>query len=190
MITGMDITPFAKLIKSQLALRDFGRRILRHVFQNPEKQRGFQTNSFEAAPVLAHAYQQSLVIDNVGVGFHAMMTQSTVVTRSTGKDKAFLKEVENWIKEELKERKPDVESLASKVHLSSRQLSRKLKALTGFSPAKYIKEVQLQAARKELERNSSLSISEVAYKYGYEHPSTFSRVFKKRFGTTPSKYGK
>ena len=57
-----------------------------------------------------------------------------------------------------------------------------------LSPAKFIKEVQLQMARKELENGTSLSVKEVAFNNGFELPSTFSKLFKARFGKSPSEY--
>ena len=83
---------------------------------------------------------------------------------------------------------PSVEHLAKLSNLSIRQFRRKVKEITGLSPARFIKEVQLQNARQELEDGVVLSIKEVAYNNGFELPSTFSKVFKSRFGKSPSEY--
>ena len=107
---------------------------------------------------------------------------------SSNRDDKFLKKVDDWIINSLPDRKPDVAGLANEVHISSRQLRRRIKSLTGLSTARYIKEIQLQAAREALDSDSSLSISEIGFKFGFEHPSTFSNVFKKRYGQSPRKY--
>ena len=73
-----------------------------------------------------------------------------------------------------------------KLYLGIRQLQRKIKLATGFTPKQCIQEVQLQMARKMLEEKVVLSVAEVAYKSGFELPITFSRVYKKRFGKLPS----
>ena len=103
-------------------------------------------------------------------------------------DKKWIDELKNIVKDSLEEGKLDVEGLASLVFFSSRQLNRKIKSITGLSTAKFIKEVQLQAAREELENGTFISISEVANKFGFEYPSTFSNVFKNRFGKSPNEF--
>lgn len=104
------------------------------------------------------------------------------------KDKEWVDELTKLVEGFLGETKLDVEILAASVYLSSRQLNRKLKKITGLSPAKFIKEVQLRKARTILENGTIISISEVAYQVGFENYSTFSRVFKKHFGESPSTY--
>jgi signal transduction histidine kinase/DNA-binding response OmpR family regulator len=103
-------------------------------------------------------------------------------------DQEWLRQLEAFVLQSLPDSRPDVNVLAEAAALSPRQLSRRLKALTGLSTARFIKEVQLQAARQELEKGSSMSVSEVAYRFGFDHPSTFSHVFKNRFGKSPSGY--
>ncbi|MGH1335242.1 MAG: ATP-binding protein [Aureispira sp.] len=100
----------------------------------------------------------------------------------------WIKNIEQLILSSIPKRILSVEDLAFEVHLSSRQLNRKMKQMTGLTPAKFIKEVQLQIARKELENGRFLSVSEVAYKCGFDLPNTFSKVFKKRFGKSPKEY--
>jgi AraC-like DNA-binding protein len=78
--------------------------------------------------------------------------------------------------------------LAKRFLLSLRHLNRKVNQITGLPPAKFVREVQLQKARQILEDGNFESISEVAYSVGFYQPSTFTALFKKRFGTTPSRY--
>lgn len=102
--------------------------------------------------------------------------------------KKWITMLEETIKDSLKTELLNVEGLAAKTFLSSKQLNRKIKAITGLTTAKFIKEIQLQQARRELETGSFISITEVAFNNGFEQPSTFSTVFKKRFGKSPSEY--
>jgi len=103
-------------------------------------------------------------------------------------DKKWLDEVEQTIAESMLSGIVSVEELAKKLFISKRQLSRKIKPLTGLSPSKFIREIQLNQARTCLENGSFISISEVAFKVGFDNPSTFSTLFKKRFGKSPSEY--
>jgi YesN/AraC family two-component response regulator len=79
--------------------------------------------------------------------------------------------------------------LAAEVHLSESQLYRKLKALTGKSTALFIRTVRLRRA-KELLRDSGYSVSEIAYRVGFNDPAWFSRVFKDEFGSSPTEFRK
>ncbi len=105
-------------------------------------------------------------------------------------DKEWVDELKTFIEKSLGEAQLDVKILSDNVFLSPRQLARKLKTITGLSPAKFIKEVQLQSARKTLENGTFLSISEVAQNNGFEYQGTFSKLFKKRFGKSPREYMK
>lgn len=112
----------------------------------------------------------------------------TVVEGLSSTEKSWIDNLENLVKTSLNDKLVDVEQLARLVFLSKRQLTRKVKAITGLTPAKFIKEVQLQSARRELESGTALSITEVAFNNAFEFPATFSTVFKKRFGASPSDY--
>ena len=105
-------------------------------------------------------------------------------------ERQWVNDLRRLIEERLEQQKIGVEQLAAAVYLSSRQLNRRLKRITGLSPAKFIKEVQLQAARADLELGQFNSISEVAYRFGFEHQATFSTSFKNRFGISPSEFRK
>lgn len=99
----------------------------------------------------------------------------------------FLKKVNAHIFENLDNHEFGVERLSEELFVSSSNLYRKLKALTGLSSNQYIRLVRLNKAR-ELLQNSSLSIATVAYETGFTDPHYFSRMFKKEFGMTPTKY--
>lgn len=78
--------------------------------------------------------------------------------------------------------------LANEIAISARQLSRKVKSLTGLSIGKYIQEVKLQKARHLLEDHSKHTIAEVAFASGFKSASHFSQLFAQRFGRSPSQY--
>ncbi len=63
-------------------------------------------------------------------------------------------------------------------------LHRKLEALTGCPPNKFIRIIRLNKA-KELLANPSLSIAAIALDCGYNDPGYFARVFKQEYGITP-----
>ena len=104
--------------------------------------------------------------------------------------KEWIEGLKKFVEDSLGKNKIDTQVLANSIFISQRQLNRKIKSITGFSTAKFIKEVQLQSARRKLENGAFISIAEVAYNHGYEYPSTFSKAFKDRFGKSPKEYSK
>ena len=77
-----------------------------------------------------------------------------------------------------------VEQLCKMVFMSHSQLHRKLDALTGCSPNKFIRIIRLNKA-KELLKQSDSSIASIALDCGYNDPGYFARVFKQEYGVTP-----
>lgn len=98
----------------------------------------------------------------------------------------FLKKAIEIINKNLDNPNLDGSKLASELALSESQLYRKLKAISGKSIAIFIRTVKLNKA-KELLHTSNLSVSEIAYKLGFNDPAWFSRVFKEEFGVSPTK---
>ncbi len=80
-----------------------------------------------------------------------------------------------------------VEDLCKEVFMSHSKLHRKLDALTGCSPNKFIRIIRLKKA-KELLKSTDESISSIALDCGFNDPGYFSRVFKQEFGTTPQEW--
>lgn len=97
---------------------------------------------------------------------------------------AFVIRVREIIEARMSDFNLTVEKVAQELHLSHSQLARKLDALTGITPNRFIREMRLKKA-KELLQNQELSITAVAYDCGFNDPSYFTRVFKKEFGQTP-----
>ena len=56
----------------------------------------------------------------------------------------------------------------------------------GMPPHRYQLSVRLQMAR-ELLRDTSLNVSQVAYETGFSDPLYFSRIYKQYFGAAPTK---
>ncbi|RKN85295.1 helix-turn-helix domain-containing protein [Paenibacillus ginsengarvi] len=79
--------------------------------------------------------------------------------------------------------------LAENVSLSINHFSFLFKQYSGYSPMQYITRVRLDNAKHML-RNSSLPISEVAQRVGFQDPLYFARVFAKETGFSPRAYRK
>ncbi|QJW89108.1 helix-turn-helix transcriptional regulator [Spirosoma taeanense] len=84
---------------------------------------------------------------------------------------------------------PSVHQLANQLHLSPRYLSDLLKQETGKTAIELIHIFLINEAKNRLKQNE-LSISEIAYRLGFENPSYFSRLFKKEVGLSPNLFKK
>ncbi|MFN0213469.1 MAG: helix-turn-helix transcriptional regulator, partial [Saprospiraceae bacterium] len=69
-----------------------------------------------------------------------------------------------------------IKELAEALELSLSQLYRKIKALTGRSPAIYLRSLRLLKA-KDLLMRTELSITEIAHKTGFSKLTYFSYTF-------------
>ena len=81
------------------------------------------------------------------------------------------------------------ETLNKLLGLSKSQAYRKIKALTGIAPNQLIQELRLRQSLKAISQNNK-TIAEIAYDLGFNSPTYFTRLFKKRFGTLPTTFAK
>ena len=64
---------------------------------------------------------------------------------------------------------------------------KKVKSLTGQTPADYIRTLRMDRAA-ELLREETITVAEVCYKVGISDPHYFTKIFKQQFGISPKKY--
>lgn len=86
--------------------------------------------------------------------------------------------------------KVDVPAIASELCMSSSQLYRKLKSVTGYSPADFFLRVRVNLAKEYIDSNPGSSFADIAARCGFNDYSSFVRAFKSVLGTTPSEYRK
>lgn len=84
---------------------------------------------------------------------------------------------------------PSVNSLAEDLHVSPRYLSDLLKHLIGLNTQQFIHEKMIEKAKEYLAKEE-LTISEIAYYLGFEHPQSFNKLFKSKTSLSPSGYRK
>lgn len=80
-----------------------------------------------------------------------------------------------------------LQELADMNHVSEEHLSRLFKKELGVTLTTYIGDLRTKKAA-ELLKTSKLSIAEIAMYVGYSDSNYFVKVFKKRYGMTPSAY--
>jgi signal transduction histidine kinase/DNA-binding response OmpR family regulator/ligand-binding sensor domain-containing protein len=96
----------------------------------------------------------------------------------------FVKKTRRAVEAHLDDFDLNVEALCKIIGMSHSQLHRKLTAVTGLSPNKFIRYIRLNKA-KELLLDPDSSVTSVAFDTGFNDPSYFGRVFKQEFGLTP-----
>lgn len=81
---------------------------------------------------------------------------------------------------------PTVRYCAGELCLSPNYFGDLVRARTGESATKYIRHYLMEKARQMLLKGKS--VTEVSDELGFEYPQHFSRMFKKEFGTAPSRF--
>jgi AraC-like DNA-binding protein len=82
---------------------------------------------------------------------------------------------------------PTVQSIAEALNVSPNYLSGLLKVLTGQSTQQHIHEKLIEKAKEKLS-TTDLSVTEIAYGLGFEHPQSFSKLFKTKTNLSPSEF--
>lgn len=115
-----------------------------------------------------------------------VVVQPTQVTVPSA-DAAFLETVRAAVEARLDDPDFTVEDLAETVHLSRRQLHRRLRALSGLSSVAFIRLMRLERAAQLLEQHAG-SVADVAFAVGFQDANYFARVFRQAYGVPPSAY--
>ena len=82
---------------------------------------------------------------------------------------------------------PSVTYIAETLNVSPGYLSGSLKILTGQSTQHHIHDKLMEKAKEKLS-TTGLSVSEIAYELGFEHPQSFSKLFKIKTSVSPLKF--
>lgn len=80
----------------------------------------------------------------------------------------------------------DYSEIAAKIHVIYEDLQIWFSVIVGYSLPEYVRNRKLSEAAKELIQ-SKIRIIDIANKYGYDSPESFSRAFFKFHGVLPSK---
>ena len=82
---------------------------------------------------------------------------------------------------------PTVQYITKELNVSASYLSGLLKELTGSSTLQHIQNKVIEKA-KGLLSTTDLSVSEIAYELGFEHPQSFSKMFKAKTSLSPLEF--
>lgn len=113
-----------------------------------------------------------------------MLSAEDIQTDEPG-ERMFLERFKKAAQSHIGDANLRMDDLGSELSLSKVQMYRKVKALTGKTPAEVLREMRMQKAYSLLKQTDK-TISEVAAEVGFAIPGYFSACFKKQFGINPT----
>lgn len=125
---------------------------------------------------------------NAVLDLMALIPRSDAVTSPSASSSSLCREMRAYVRERLADPELSVASLAQAFGVSSRHVHRVFAELE-TTPSNYILECRLNlaAARLRDDRTDS-NITQVAFDSGFGDCTSFSRAFRKRYGTTPREF--
>ncbi len=113
--------------------------------------------------------------------------QSMLRSRRTDSTRSFVDKAIEYVQDNYADQELTVDKICSALGVSAAYFSTVFKKETGKSFISYLTEFRMgKAAELLTEQNEKTYI--IAQKVGYADPNYFSYVFKKQFGTAPSRY--
>jgi AraC-like DNA-binding protein len=134
--------------------------------------------------------QVSRLISNRELIREKYLTQNFMVEIADSlpsKDDEFIKNVRKILEDNISDADFNVNKLSNLMNISTTQLYRKLKTLTGYSPVEFMRILKLQKACGLLNQRKN-TIKEVCYLVGFNNLSYFVKCFREYFGVTPAVY--
>lgn len=139
-------------------------------------------------------YSQDLLISNLEVflSYCNRFYGRQFITRS-GQNKDIIAAFETMLTDYFNSDKlitlgiPTVKYCADKMNLSPNYFSDLLKSETGKNTREHIQFHLLEKAKNIL-ASSSKTVNEIAYELGFQYPQNFSKLFKKKTGSSPTEF--
>ncbi|HVM89997.1 MAG TPA: helix-turn-helix transcriptional regulator [Puia sp.] len=139
-------------------------------------------------------FSQRIIISQIEtlLNYSKRFYQRQFITRTTGNHQ-ILERLEKLLSDYfssddlISKGLPTVQYIAGNLHISPNYLSSLLKVLTGQSTQQHIHHKLIEKAKEKLS-TTNLSISEIAYELGFEHPQSFSKFFKTKTTISPLEF--
>ncbi|MEJ5146434.1 two-component regulator propeller domain-containing protein [Sphingobacterium sp. MYb388] len=115
------------------------------------------------------------------------ISQPSVANDQISPDEKLLSKVTEIIENNIDDSDFSVQRLAEETGTAAKQLYRKIKQMTGYTPVEYIRSIRIKKAALMLQQKK-FTVAEVMYMVGYSNASYFSKCFQAEFGMTPKAY--
>lgn len=132
---------------------------------------------------LAHEVARELVVFLKRPGGQQQLSVSLGKQASEMKS---IQELQVWIADHV-DNNLSVQVLADRVAMSVRNFERVFTRETGCTPARYVAQMRVETARRQLEE-SDKSIEQIARSCGFVNADLMRRAFVRAVGTTPGRY--
>jgi len=175
---------FSYALNEALHLSDKEEKMLEGIFKNIEQEYQTSIDQFSQDVMVSHL---ELFLNYC----NRFYNRQFLTRKKAGND--LLTKMEELLDEYFKNDKliesglPTVQYFAGKMNVSSNYLSDMLRTLTGQSTQQHIHNKLIEKA-KEILTTTNLSVSEIAYLLGFEHPQSFSKLFKSKTNLTPIEF--
>lgn len=139
-------------------------------------------------------FTQNVIISHIGtlLNYAERFYHRQFITRKTANHQV-LQRVEQLLNDYFEKPElinnglPSVQYVADAMHISPTYLSTLLKVVTGQSTQQHIHNKLIEKAKVQLS-TTALSISEIAYALGFEHPQSFTKLFKSKTQLSPAAF--
>jgi len=175
---------FSYSANEALYLSDKEKITISEVFEHIIKELNGRIDDFSQDVIIAHLE----VLLNYSNRFYK---RQFITRKATNND--LLTDLEDILnryfndEEALEKGPPTVAYLADQLNLSARYLSDMLRMLTGQNTQQHIQDKLIEKAKNYLSLDH-LTVAEIAYHLGFEHPQSFSKIFKKKTNQTPVEF--
>lgn len=177
---------FSYQVKEALFLSDKEEKILVDIFKNIERE--YQTNTDRFTQELIIAQIELLLVYSDRFYERQFFTRKKSSHELLYKFEDILSQyfesgslLENGI--------PSVKCIAEQMNISPNYLGTLLRLHTQQNTQQHIQNKLIESAKERLS-TTSLSVSEIAYELGFEHPQSFSKLFKQKTNQSPGEFRK
>jgi AraC-like DNA-binding protein len=175
---------FSYAVNEALHLSDKEEKMLEAIFKNIEQEYQTSIDQFSQDVMVSHL---ELFLNYC----NRFYNRQFLTRKKAGND--LLSKMEALLDDYFKNDKliesglPTVLYFAEIMNVSSNYLSDMLRTLTGQSTQQHIHNKLIEKAKETL-ITTNLSVSEIAYQLGFEHPQSFSKLFKSKTNLTPIEF--
>lgn len=103
-------------------------------------------------------------------------------------DRKWVEELHGVVQSRLGDFNLNIGDIADEMNVSRTHFFRKLKNMTGLTPNQFLQDARLQEAKALLENKKYDTVKAVSFSVGFKNSSYFSRLYKEKFGHSPSSY--
>lgn len=175
---------FSYTVNEALHLSDKEKATIIYIFKNMEEELNSTIDDFSQDVVIS----QIELLLNYSNRFY----KRQFITRKAVNNN-LLQKLEEILDDHFNDEKlvkngiPTVHALAEKLNMSPGYLSDMLRSLTGQNTQQHIHNRLIEKAKEKLS-TTSLSVSEIAYRLGFEHSQSFSKFFKTKTNRSPLEF--